>query len=253
MRYFYLIFLIPTLSFSQIRDDSFYLFKKYINKNDTLNYRLLEPYSKTNKKEPLLIFLHGSGERGDDNKSQLIHGGDFFLKQTELIEFNSYVVFPQCKKNSRWSHHKIDPWISSKKYEKNSLSSNSEMLIQLISFLISKYNIDKKRVYLMGLSMGGYGTFDLTSKMPKIFAAAVPICGGANLDILDNASTVPHWIFHGELDEVVPVQKSQEAFDLLSKKHSHHIYTEYKNVYHNSWENVFEEGKFMEWLFSKTL
>ena len=127
------------------------------------------------------------------------------------------------------------------------------MLIQLISFLISKYNIDKKRVYLMGLSMGGYGTFDLTSKIPKIFAAAVPICGGANLDILDNASTVPHWIFHGELDEVVPVQKSQEAFDLLSKKHSHHIYTEYKNVYHNSWENVFEEGKFMEWLFSKTL
>ena len=99
-----MIFLIPTLSFSQIRDDSFYLFKKYINKNDTLNYRLSEPYSKTNKKEPLLIFLHGSGERGDDNKSQLIHGGDFFLKQTELIEFNSYVVFPQCKKNSRFNN-----------------------------------------------------------------------------------------------------------------------------------------------------
>ena len=79
-----MFFLIPTLSFSQIRDDSFYLFKKYINKNDTLNYRLLEPYSKTNKKEPLLIFLHGSGERGDDNKSQLIHGGDFFLKQKLL-------------------------------------------------------------------------------------------------------------------------------------------------------------------------
>ena len=66
------------------------------------------------------------------------------------------------------------------------------------------------------------------ARCSKIFAAAVPICGGANLDILDNASTVPHWIFHGELDEVVPVQKSQEAFDLLSKKHSHHIYTEYK-------------------------
>ena len=105
----------------------------------------------------------------------------------------------------------------------------------------------------MGLSMGGYGTFDLTSKMPEIFAGAVPICGGANLDILENASTVPHWIFHGELDEVVPVKKSQEAFDMLSKKHSHHIYTEYKNIYHNSWNNVFEEGKFMEWLFSKTL
>ena len=232
---------------------SSYLYRNHFSNNDTLAYRLLKPYVKTKENVPLLIFLHGSGERGNNNQSQLVHGGKFFLKETENKNFNSYVIFPQCKKNSRWSNHKIDPWVSSDSYNKTLLSDHSEMLVELIFSLIDEYNIDPKRIYIMGLSMGGYGTFDLTSKRPNIFAGAVPICGGANINILNRASAVPHWIFHGELDRVVPVKKSREAFELLSKINSYHFYTEYKNVYHNSWENVFYEGDFMEWLFSKSL
>ena len=148
-------------------------------------YRLLKPYVKTKENVPLLIFLHGSGERGNNNQSQLVHGGKFFLKETENKNFNSYIIFPQCKKNSRWSNHKIDPWLSSDSYNQTLLSDHSEMLVELIFSLIDEYNIDPKRIYIMGLSMGGYGTFDLTSKRPNIFAGAVPICGGANINILN--------------------------------------------------------------------
>lgn len=253
MRFLITLFIISNPIFSQERDISSYLFKNYFTKNDTLSYRFLEPYIKTKENIPLLIFLHGSGERGNNNKSQLIHGGMFFLKETENKNFNSYIIFPQCKKNSRWSNHETDPWVSSDSYDQTLLSDNSEILVQLIFSLINEYNIDPKRIYIMGLSMGGYGTFDLTSKRPDIFAGAVAICGGANISILNRASSVPHWIFHGELDRVVPVKKSRQAFELLSKINSHHLYTEYKNVYHNSWENVFEEGDFMDWLFSKSL
>ena len=119
-----------------------------------------------------------------------------------------------------------------------------------IENLINNYNIDKNRIYLVGLSMGGYGTFDLISKKPNLFAAAVPICGGANLNILQNSINIPHWIFHGELDRVVPVQESRRAFNFLNERNSIHRYTEYKNTYHNSWDNVFDDSEFMNWLFS---
>ncbi len=253
MKFLSILFIISNTLFSQERDISSYLFKNFSYNNDTLSYRLLKPYRKTKENVPLLIFLHGSGERGNNNKSQLIHGGNYFLKETENKKFNSYVIFPQCKKNSRWSNHKIDPWVSSNLYDETLLSNHSEMLVQLIFYLLEEFNIDTKKIYIMGLSMGGYGTFDLTSKRPDIFAGAISICGGANLSILDRAASVPHWIFHGELDRVVPVEKSRQAFELLSKLNSHHLYTEYKNTYHNSWENVFAEGDFMDWLFSKSL
>ena len=90
------------------------------------------------------------------------------------------------------------------------------------------------------------------TRRPDLFAAAVPICGGANFSILNNSINIPHWIFHGQLDRVVPVQKSRDAFNYLRNKKSHHKYTEFKEVYHNSWENVFDDGKFLNWLFSKS-
>ena len=126
------------------------------------------------------------------------------------------------------------------------------MVIELIEYLIKEKNIDTNRIYISGLSMGGYGTFELVSRRPDLFAAAVPICGGANFSILNNSINIPHWIFHGELDRIVPVQKSRDAFNYLRNKKSHHKYTEFKEVYHNSWENVFDDGKFLNWLFSKS-
>ena len=149
--------------------------------NDSINYRILDPYFGENEPVPLFIFLHGSGERGIDNNSQLVHGSKLFLKETEKIEFNSYVIFPQCPKNSRWSYHKEDPWISKNKTEdKKSISLYGNLVIELIQHLIKEKNIDKNRIYISGLSMGGYGTFDLVSHHPELFAAAAPICRTSN-------------------------------------------------------------------------
>jgi predicted peptidase len=238
--------------FSQNNSSERFLFKEFINEDNILPYRILEP--KDNKKRlPLIIFLHGSGERGDDNKLQLIHGGSFFLEKTKKKRFSSYVVFPQCQVNNRWSSEKKDPWLHvDEKKEISEISLYGKMVIELIEFLINEKSIDTDRIYIAGLSMGGYGTFELVSRRPDLFAAAVPICGGANFNILNNSVNVPHWIFHGSIDSVVPVQNSRDAFNFLIKEKPHHKYTEFEEVDHNSWENVFDDGKFLKWLFSKS-
>ena len=175
----------------QERDIDFYQSHEFTFNGFTMPYKFLTPHFKTDDDVPLIIFLHGSGERGKDNIKQLTHGGEFFLDATKNKKFNSYVIFPQCDNNYRWSSHKIDPWIEDD-YSKNiSLSLYGNLVVKLVEDLIENHNIDRNRIYIMGLSMGGYGTFDLTSKRPDLFAAAVPICGGSNLDILQNAINIP--------------------------------------------------------------
>lgn len=254
MRFIFLISIIYSHSlFSQDNSMERFLSKEFKYEDNILPYRILEPKEDSKKKFPLIIFLHGSGERGDDNNLQLTHGASFFLEKTKKKRFSSYVVFPQCQVNSRWSSEKKDPWLSGDKMKEISdISQYGKMVIELIEFLIKEKSIDVDRIYIAGLSMGGYGTFELVSRRPDLFAAAVPICGGANFSILNNSINVPHWIFHGALDTVVPVQNSRDAFKFLINKKSHHKYTEYEEVDHNSWENVFDDGKFLEWLFSKS-
>jgi len=250
-----LIFFIffQSLGFSQNRTLDDYHKDIFYFEKDSINYRILEPYIKEKKSVPLFIFLHGSGERGNDNNSQLIHGSDFFLRETEKKEFNSYVIFPQCPKNSRWSYHKVDPWTKKNQLkEKKSISLYGNLVIELIQHLIEEKNIDKNRIYISGLSMGGYGVFDLVSYRPEIFAAAAPICGGANLDLLQNAIEVPFWIFHGDMDRIVSVDNSRKAYNfLIEKSKTNILYTEYKGVYHNAWDFVFKEENFFDWLFKK--
>ena len=192
--------------------------------------------------------------RGDDNELQLIHGSEFFLKETEKKEYNSYVIFPQCPKNNRWSYHKKDPWTKEKNLfldTERSISNYGNLVVELIQNLINEKNIDKDRIYISGLSMGGYGTFDLVSHHPELFAAAAPICGGADLELLNNAKKIPFWIFHGNEDRVVPVKHSRDAYQLLKTFSNQNIYTEYKGVGHNAWEYVFKEKKYFEWFFEK--
>lgn len=249
--FFIIIFFSFFHSYGQKRNQDDFLKKQFSKNNQYINYRILEPYHKTNDDVPLFIFLHGAGERGDDNEKQLAHGSRFFLEQTEKKEYNSYVVLPQCPDNNRWSYHKVDPWLKGIQESKNKdISYYGSLVIELIENLIENKNIDPNRIYISGLSMGGYGTFDLVSHRNDLFAAAAPICGGSDLALLEKAVDVPFWIFHGDLDRVVPVEKSRDAFNFLINKRNHHKYTEYIGVYHNSWENVFEETDYFMWLFS---
>lgn len=233
------------------------LFKKetYTKKGDTLPYRILLPKNfNPEKTYPLLLFLHGAGERGNDNEAQLTHGADLFLKTENREQFPAIIVFPQCSKEGYWSSVDVkrEPdnytWTYPTKKQKN---STLDLVEGLICQLKKAYNIDKNRLYIAGLSMGGMGTFEMVWRNPKMFAAAMPICGGANPVIAKKLTHPEWWIFHGEKDAIVPVHLSKEMQKALLEVGATTKLTLYPAVNHDSWTNAFAEEDFLNWLFSK--
>ena len=228
----------------------------FFHQNDTLPYRILLPEDFDSQKSyPLLVILHGSGERGNDNELQLFHGGYLFKTEEYRAKYPSIVVFPQCPVESYWASVSEDYDTSSlkKKYTyAKSLPKNSQLDIveSLIKSLEQNYPIDTSRRYLGGLSMGGMGTFELVSRNPDFFAAAFSICGGANPNWAPLLSKTPLWLFHGEKDDVVWVNHSKRIFKALKKLGAPVRITLYPNVKHDSWNYAFANPNLMKWLFS---
>jgi predicted peptidase len=223
---------------------------------DTLRYRLLTPVNyDTHKAYPLIIFLHGSGERGSDNAAQLLHGGDLFLKDSIRKDFPAFVVFPQCPQNESWAPFKLKRDSTGKvtgaDFPADAPPARPGVLVKaLIDSLLATGKIDAKRVYIGGLSLGGMGTFDMLARYPGLFAAAFPICGAGNVQTVPVfAGKVPVWIFHGGADPVVPVAFSRNYYLELKKLNAEVKYTEYPGVGHNSWDNAFAEPGLVPWLF----
>ncbi|MEL7424282.1 MAG: prolyl oligopeptidase family serine peptidase [Bacteroidota bacterium] len=216
-----------------------------------LPYRVLWPkeYESTiDQNYPLVLFLHGAGERGDDNKKQLIHGSSLFLQQQD--NFPAIVVVPQCATADYWAQ--MEQTEDGRVFNFGERPNPSlSAVMELLELLLAKERIDQDRVYLMGLSMGGMGTFELLARRPKTFAAAIPICGGTNPALLPiYAKNVPLWIFHGAEDAVVKVQQSRRVVDELKRLGFPPQYTEYPDVNHNSWDRAFAEEDLLRWLFS---
>lgn len=205
------------------------------------------------KKYPLLVFLHGAGERGNDNERQLTHGKDFLLQNTQK-EYPAIVIAPQCPAETYWSNVKRH-WIGSKTSftygESDTPTPAMEILVTLINEWLSSGKVDLSRVYVGGLSMGGMGTFELLWRMPNTFAAAFPICGGGDLSKVGLfAKNTAVWVFHGANDSVVPVSNSRNMHATLKDAGCDTKYTEYEGVDHNSWDNVFQEKGLFKWLFA---
>lgn len=222
-----------------------------------LPYRILYPENfDPKKKYPLVMILHGAGERGDNNESQLVYGAKLFLEPEYRKKYPAIVVFPQCPKGSYWSNVNIVTDESGKRSfsfreETGEPTVAMAALLGLIKELEKSGAVDKKRMYIGGLSMGGMGTFELLRREPKKFAAAFPICGGGHPDgVKKYAKRVSLWVFHGEEDSVVPVQKSQIMVDALRKAGAEVEYTVYPDVNHNSWDYAFVEENLLPWLFS---
>lgn len=216
---------------------------RYKTSDDTLLYRLLKPIQqKDSEKYPLVIFLHGSGERGNDNVVQLKYISPLFLNAGNREKYPCFLVVPQCPANENWNYP--DWYLEPKK--------PMSTLIALIDSLIALPHIDKSRVYITGLSMGGYGTWYLLTKRPELFAAAVPICGGGDTHQVEKFSHIPIWNFHGAKDDAVPVEHSRNMIQALKAAGGSPKYTEYKKVGHDSWVNAFAEPELLPWLFSKT-
>ena len=228
--------------------------KLFIKGKDTLRYRILYPEKyKKRKAYPLVMFLHGSGERGRDNEAQLMHGGDLFLKENIRKTFHAIVIFPQCPSDSTWSRYRREKNSEERIYLSNETATVPQNLVkQLMDSLSGNGIINNRQIYLGGLSLGGMGTYDMLIRYPDYFAAAFPICGAANIPLfLDNARNVPIWIFHGALDNSVPPKSDRELYMALMTRGIKTVtYTEYPKVAHNSWDSAFAEPKLLPWLFS---
>lgn len=228
----------------------------FVKTGDTLLYRILYPVNfDPGKKYPMVLFLHGAGERGDDNKKQLIHGSKLFLNPRNRHAFPAIVIFPQCPANDYWSNVIITRNKDNTRdftFQKNGSPTQAmAMLLRFLKKLRRDDQIDKDRMYVGGLSMGGMGTFELLHRRPGIFAAAFAICGGADPSTTANyARKVAVWIFHGEQDEIVSPEFSKRMAAALSSQGGDVRLNLYPEANHNSWDSAFAEEELLPWLFS---
>lgn len=209
-----------------------------------------------NKKWPVILYLHGAGERGEDGLIQTEVGiGTAIRRHAE--RFPSIVVFPQCRKNSWWTHPEMQA-----------------QALKALDQTMKEFNGDVQRVYLTGISMGGYGTWSIAAKYPGKFAALAPVCGGIRLpervrNIAGNPpedqsvdpylataqkiAKIPIWVFHGSADTTVPTSESQKMVAALKAAGANVKYSEYEGVGHNSWDRAYAEPDLMPWLLSQSL
>jgi predicted peptidase len=224
---------------------------KFISdKGDTLNYRLLYPDADPLRKYPLVIFLHGSGERGNDNDAQLKWGVKKFATDINMTQHPALVIAPQCPAGMEWSNF-------SGKANGTELhllpapSKPMELVIALIKQAIKTLPVDTNRIYITGLSMGGFGTYDAIERYPTLFAAAVPVCGGGDVSKAASIAHIPLWIFHGADDPAVIPAFSHEMLQALTKAGARPGFTQYPGVGHFSWLGAYSDAMMMEWLFSQ--
>lgn len=226
----------------------------------SLPYRILLPLNYTaGQKYPLILLMHGAGERGDNNEDQLKHGGKLFLNDTVRRNFPAIVIFPQCSRESFWAPIQAKRDSTGKPIGMEFPADGpptppAALVAQLVDSLLASGSVDAKRVYIGGLSMGGMGTFDMLARYPNRFAAAFPICGAGNETTTKRyAKTTALWVFHGGADNVVPPAGSRVMVESLKKEGADVKYTEYPGVGHNSWDNAFAEPALLPWLFSHQL
>jgi len=228
-------------------------FSKNIFKNvqgDSLNYRLLFPDYDTIRKYPLVIFLHGSGERGNDNKAQLKWGVMNFATDKAMVLHPAFVIAPQCPKNQTWSN--VENYLNGGSIKiKSTPSKPMALLIELIHQFVKKYNVDSNRIYITGLSMGGYGTYDALARYPELFAAGVPVCGAADTATAKKIAKIPLWIFHGNEDAAVNPKYDVSMYQALLKAGANPGFTMYPETGHFSWLAAYSDQHMMTWLFKQ--
>lgn len=229
----------------------------YVNDGDSLKYQILYPEGfSTAKKYPVILFLHGAGERGDDNELQLVHGSNLFLDRAFREQYPAVVIFPQCPKNEYWANADVkrEPGKITLDFKDDGDPTPPMRLVLLLMDSVKTLAYSKDdQLYVGGLSMGGMGTFEILWRRPGMFAAAVPICGGGSATSVGTyADEVSLWVFHGARDNVVLPSYSTEMVIALMKAGADVKYTLYKEANHNSWDSAFAEPGLVDWLFSKS-
>lgn len=223
------------------------------SRGDTLPYRLLRPeMMKPGEKYPLVLFLHGAGERGKDNEKQLTHGGQMWLNPVNREKYPAFVLAPQCPETGYWTYGaRPNSFMPEDMPLDEPMNPVSQALKDLLDTYLAMPQVDKGCVYIIGLSMGGMGTFDMAVRFPDVFAAAIPICGTVNPARLEAAKNVKFRIFHGDADNVVTPEGSRAAYRALKAAGAEVEYIEFPGCNHGSWTPAFNYPDFMSWLFSR--
>jgi len=196
---------------------------------------------------PLVVFLHGAGERGRDNEKQLKYLPTWMAEPALRERHPCFLLAPQCREGERW----VDvSWADKKSLPQGGPTTDLLAVIAAVNDVIAREPIDPRRVYLTGLSMGGYGTWDLASRQPERFAAIIPICGGGDEATAPRLARLPIWCFHGDADTVVPVERSRSMIAAVRAAGGSPKYSELAGVGHDSWTPAYRDPAVLDWLFA---
>ncbi len=215
--------------------ESHHTYKAGSKEQKDLDYILFLPDDIDIKKKdyPLVLFLHGAGERGSNLELVKFHGIPKLISEGKTFPF--ITIAPQCPKEGYWDRPE---YVSS--------------LISLVKHVMGKYNVRSNQVCGTGLSMGGLGTLAISIEEPDLFSAIVPVCGGADLEKIDRLERLPIWLFHGDKDEVISVENSISIYEALEPKNKRVLLTIYEGVGHDSWTETYENQDVYEWLIKYT-
>jgi len=218
-----------------------------------LPYRLFVPQKYSSSDQyPLVLLLHGSSERGSDNRKQLTTAVKTFISDRVQDSEQCFVLAPQCPRDNQWlnTEFKEKPFPN---YNQDEIAESDamKMIMAVIDLLTREFSIDSKRIYVTGFSMGGSGSWDIILRYPDIFAAAVPITGVSDPSKAGLISNLPVWAFHGKNDSISSVTNTRNMIKALRDLGSDCKYTEYESIGHNSWDSAYSDPDLMTWLFAR--
>jgi predicted peptidase len=215
------------------------------SRGETMPYRLFVPpgYNKQ-KKYPLVLWLHGGAGRGNDNLKQISCGNTIgshvWTEPQNQSKHSCFVVAPQCADNESWATP-----------DTAKPTEQLRLALEVLQDLQRTFSVDAQRLYVTGQSMGGFGTWSVIAQHPRMFAAAIPICGGGDESEVSKLTQTAIWAFHGEKDEVVNVERSRKMIAAIRRAGGLPKYTEYTSADHVVWDKVFSEPELLSWVFAQ--
>lgn len=208
--------------------------------SQSYGYRLLKPAKiEPGKTYPVVLFLHGAGERGDDNTRQLLYLPELMAASENQEKYPCFLIAPQCPSNQWWT-------------SRRGTSEQIAIAVAALEDTLANFPCDTKRIYLTGLSMGGFGSWSLAARQPERFAALVPICGGGSPESAEQLKAIPIWAFHGDKDSVVPVTTTRTMVEAIRAAGGDPKYTELEGVGHDSWTPAYgDPAGVIPWMFEQ--
>jgi predicted peptidase len=219
-------------------------------RSETFRYRLFKPETmRAGQRYPLLLFLHGAGERGTDNRAQIRYLPEYMAHGERRKRYRCFLIAPQCRDDTLWVE---TPRAFDRSVLRRPPGPQMQVVINILDEVVREFPIDVGRLYLTGISMGGFGSWDLGTRLADRWAAVAPICGGGDELYADRLADVPVWAWHGDADDIVPVERSRRMIDAIRQAGGAPKYSELAGVGHDSWTAAYTGAQgLLPWMFAQ--